>query len=162
MKATLVFLSIAAAIAVYAAEEPSMKEGLWLIHSQLIQHPSEEKTTDVTVTICRNPAYDKQLREGSMPKGCKLVDKSGGGITKFEAECKYAGAKSKSTEIFEITGDTASHTVTDTTVTPPASGVTGLTAVADMKYVGACPAGMKIGDMMMPDGTFAQVPIPDK
>jgi hypothetical protein len=162
MKAALTCATILLATVIYAADEPSMKEGLWLIHSQVVEHPTEQKTADATATICRDAAYDKRVREASMPKGCRLIDKTGKSsatVIKFEAQCKYLGAKLKATEIIEITGDTISHTVTNTTVTPPASGVSGMTAIADMKYLGSCPAGMKPGDALLPDGTFAAIPL---
>jgi hypothetical protein len=160
VKATFISATILLAAGVYAVEEPGMKEGLWSVRTQVIQHPSEQKT-DSAVTLCRNPAYDKQVREATKPTSkCPLVDKSSGTTTKFETECKIGGSRVKVTEVIEITGDTISHAVTDAIITPPVSGLSGMTTVADMTYVGPCPAGMKLGDMMMPDGTFAHIPIP--
>jgi hypothetical protein len=161
MKAALISATILlTAAGVYAVEEPGMKEGLWSVHTQVIQHPSEQKT-ESAVTLCRSPAYDKQVREATKPRSkCQLVDKSSGTTAKFETECKIGGSNVKAAEVIQITGDTISHTVTDTTITPPVNGLNGMTTVADMKYVGACPAGMKPGDMMMPGGTFAHIPIP--
>jgi hypothetical protein len=111
MNATLISATILLAAGVYAVEEPSMKEGLWSVHTQVIQHPSEQKT-DSAVTLCRNPAYDKQVREATMPRSkCPLVDKSSGTLTKFETECKIGGSKVKVTEVIEITGETLSRTL---------------------------------------------------
>lgn len=161
MKMPLVCAAVMLVAAVFAADVPSMKEGLWSIHSQVVQHPSEQKTVDASATVCRDPAYDKSVREATMPKDkCKpTADKSSGTIKKFETSCKVGGSSVKFTETVETTGDTVSHTVTESTITPPISGVSGMTVTADMTYISACPAGMKPGDAMLPDGTIGHIPI---
>ncbi len=121
MKAALFCATILLVIVVYAGEEASMS-----VQTTATQHPSEQKTaTPLMTSNSRKRAY--------------------GTTTKFEAECMLAASKLKSTEAVEITGDTISHAVTDTTLTPPVSGIT---------------AGKRPGDMMMPDGTFAHMPTP--
>jgi hypothetical protein len=162
MRTALIYTGIMLTTAVYGADPPSMKEGLWSIHSQVIQHPSEQTTVDASATLCRDPAYDKQVREATMPKDkCKpTVDKSSGTIKRFETDCKVGGSAVRFTETVETTADTASHTVTSSTIMPPISGLTGMTVTADMTYISACPAGMKPGDAILPDGTVAHLPIP--
>ena len=162
MTKALLLVAIVPAVMIYAADVPSMKEGLWLIHSQVIQHPSEEKTTDASTKLCRNAAYDKRIREATMPKGAcaATVDKSNGTTKEYETNCKVAGSRIKFTETVETTGDSISHTVTKSVITPPLGGLTGMTIVADMTYISACPAAMQVGDVILPSGEIAHLPIP--
>jgi hypothetical protein len=51
-----------------------------------------------------------------------------------------------------MSGDTAAHSETRATYTPPMYGLTETTMVMDQKYVGACPAGVGPGDTIEAGG----------
>ena len=59
--------------------------------------------------------------------------------------------ESKGTTTFQ--GDTATHSETHATYTPPMGGISGMTMIMDQKYVGSCPAGLQPGDRTNADGS---------
>ena len=146
------------AICVYAADLPSLKEGLWSVHTTIIQQPAGKKA-DTTALVCRNSAYDRHVRDITLPRQrCGLtVDKSSGATKSYETECKVGSLSFRATERMDMGDETVSHMVAESTFTGPAGG---MAIISDMTYVSPCPAGMKPGDVLMPDGTINHLPIP--
>ncbi|MGD1071791.1 MAG: DUF3617 family protein [Bryobacteraceae bacterium] len=142
-----------AIFAVSAADAPEMKEGLWSIHTQIIDNPGNKKS-EGTVTLCRDHAYDKSAEAlAKNMKGCTIVRESREG-NKYTAEthCVVAGTTidSKGTTVFQ--GDTAWHAESHSTNTPAFYGVSESTSIIDQKYIGPCPAGVQPGDRTTADG----------
>jgi hypothetical protein len=137
-----------------AADTPELKEGLWSNHTQSTDN-SGTKPSDTTTTICRNHAYDQYARSlVKNMKGCTMVSESfQGGKYSVEMHCVIGKTvvDSKGTTIFQ--GDTATHSETHATYTPPMGGISETTMIMDQKYVGACPAGAQPGDITHPDGS---------
>jgi hypothetical protein len=161
MKRALLFDVMVLAIVAHAAnmpDMPKMKEGLWLMRSQTIQQPSGEKT-QTTATVCRNAGWNNVPMKVKTPKGkCKSSVDSSETTQKYEIACKVDEAAFKLTETKEITGEDMMRTVVDMTYSPPVDGVSGTTMIVEAAYISACPAGMKPGETLMPDGTFVNAP----
>ena len=136
---------------------PSMKEGVWLIHNQTIQHPSEEKA-ESGGKVCQKADWNNSLpMKVKTPKGkCKYAVESGATKQKYEMACDVSGVAIKVTETREFIDENNERVVVDVTYNPPADGVTGSTIISEGTYVSACPSGVKPGSEMLPDGTFAQ------
>jgi hypothetical protein len=135
---------------------PSMKEGVWLIHNQTIQHPSGEKA-DGAGKVCQKADWNNGPMKVKTPKGkCKYAIEAGATKQKYEMACDVSGVVIKVTETRELIDENNGRTVVDVTYDPPADGLTGTTIISEGTYVSACPAGVKPGSEMMPDGTFAQ------
>jgi hypothetical protein len=130
----------------HATDMPDIKEGLW-----------ESNTMIVGVTpkpmhgsMCTSSATNKRFRDETQKnpnRPCKNVHSElKGSVYTEEIECTRSGQVTRTKTITTFTGNTAYHTEThkaDNTVE----------AVIDVKYVGACPAGMQLGDVVGSDGT---------
>lgn len=136
-----------------AADPPELKEGLWSNHVKTTDNTG--KPSEQTSTICRNHAYDQHVHSLAKGiKGCTTVSESfQGGKYSVEMHCVIGTTvvDSKSTAIYQ--GNTATHSETHATYTPPMGGVSQTTTIMDQKYVGACPAGAQPGDITHPDGS---------
>jgi hypothetical protein len=137
-----------------AMDLPSVKEGLWSVHTQSTDNPGN-KTTEGSYTLCRNHAFDQsvQARAKSM-KGCTMVNESlQTGKYSSEMKCLVAGTviESKGTTTFQ--NDSSFHSETHATYTPAMQGLSETTMIMDQKYLGSCPAGVQPGDRTNADGT---------
>jgi hypothetical protein len=124
---------------------PDMKAGLW--ESSTMMPGSMNKP--MHTTMCTSNAVSRKTYEDSH-KGanspCKSIhSEHQGSVITQEVECNFGGKVTRSKSITTLTGNTAIHLETrkaDNTVE----------SVIDMKWVGACPVGMKLGDVTGPDG----------
>ena len=150
MRLGLLVGAIAATCAVRADQPgikdlPDVKEGLW--ESSMMMPGAMDKP--MHTTMCTSNAVSRKMYEDTHKGGnnaCKQIhsDRQGSVITQ-EIECNFSGKVTRSKSITTLTGNTAIHVETrkaDNTVE----------SVIDMKWVGACPAGMKLGDVTGPDG----------
>jgi hypothetical protein len=151
----LLLPALLAVAAVYAAEEPAFKEGLWSIHTVTTDNPGNKKS-ETTRSVCRDHAYDaasRAKRKALMAKICKTDTLTGSGSKYIsESECLQMGSTMHSIGVLTISGDTAAHNEETTTFVPPMNGISETTMIMDQKYVGACPAGMQPGESMDADG----------
>jgi hypothetical protein len=124
---------------------PDMKEGLWA--SSTMMPGSMDKP--MHTTMCTSNAVSRKMYEDTHKNAtspCKQIhSERQGPVTTQEMECNFSGKVTRSKSVTTVTGNTAIHVETrkaDNTVE----------SVIDMKWVGACPAGMKLGDVTGPDG----------
>jgi len=159
---TLLFSCAAIFILLGDAEWPLMKDGLWSIHtvSTMMREGAQAKTFEVTVSRCRTQASDTQVPASAPPaKDCKVISKSSRDAThNSEMQCTINGSTVKVKETVTMKGDNEANTITEFTFDPPNSGLSGMNIVADMKYLGPCPAEMQPGDTVMPDGKVVHPP----
>jgi hypothetical protein len=154
-------LALLAGIAL-AVDAPT-KDGLWSIHivsTITSTGTTKPKPTDVTMSRCQNKSVPLQL-PGDPPKGaeCKEISKSSTGSTRFfEMQCTQNGRTTRVKETVTMKGENEAHTITDSTMEPPMGGMSGMKLVGAWKYLGACPAGVKPGDVVGPDGKVMQPP----
>jgi|ERR1700679_1937388 Protein of unknown function (DUF3617) len=124
---------------------PDVKEGLWA--SSTMMPGSMDKP--MHTTMCTSNAVSRKMYEDShknMDHPCKQIhsERHGSVITQ-EIECNFSGKVTRSTSVTTLMGNTGMRLETrkaDNTVE----------SVIEMKWVGACPAGMKLGDVTGPDG----------
>jgi hypothetical protein len=124
---------------------PDVKEGLW--ESSTMMPGTMDKP--MHTTMCTSNAVNRKVYEDShksTKRPCKEIhsERHGSVITE-EIECNFSGKVTRSTSVTTLTGNTGIRLETrkaDNTVE----------SVVDMKWVGACPAGMKLGDVTGPDG----------
>jgi hypothetical protein len=136
-----------------AGDPPKIKEGLWAIHGESIEKPGD-RVTQFDYKLCRNHAYDKAANaKVKDAPGCRTVVKDSGG-GKFEAAsaCTAATTKIISNGTTTYLSETAMHSETHATYTPPFRGKTEETMTQDQQYVSECPSNMKPGDVLFPDG----------
>jgi hypothetical protein len=139
----------------YAANPPALKEGLWQVHGQIVENPGA-RTTEFSYRLCRNHAYDKAMDEQVRSvKGCTTsFDDLGHGRFTSASRCTvdHVVIDSKGTSVYE--SDSAMRSESRATYTPAYRGRAEETLVEDQHYLGACPAGIKPGDRLMPDGSL--------
>jgi hypothetical protein len=124
---------------------PDMKPGLW--ESSTMMPASMAKP--MRTTMCTSNTVNRKMYEDthkSANRPCKDIhtERQGSVITQ-EIECNFSGKVTRSKSITTLTGNTGIHLETrkaDNTVE----------SVVDMKWTGACPVGMKLGDVTGPDG----------
>jgi len=100
-------------------------------------------------TMCTSNAVNRKMYEESHKSKdsvCKQIrsERHDSVITQ-EIECNFGSKVTRSTSVTTLTGNTGIRVETrkaDNTVE----------SLIDMKWVGACPAGMKLGDVTGPDG----------
>lgn len=132
-------------------EPPYFKDGLW---QSSTSRTSDGKTTQMSMKLCQNHDTQKQEREfsASLRKRSQCTFKvthptANSYVT--EDQCAAGpspGSSSKATITFQ--GDTnyrmEMHRL---------AGSKESVMIIEAKYLGSCPAGMKPGDVVMPDGT---------
>ena len=147
LAASFAFVSTAQAL-----DLPKRKSGLWemtMIGKQTNGQPQ-------TVTTCVDMKADMGLTSSfgdKIPKNCKqpTMKKSAGAIT-VTSVCKFTDSTVTTTAV--LTGDFSSTYKIDRTSTynPPNKGMKESKQTIDAKWLGACKAGQRPGDMIMPDG----------
>jgi hypothetical protein len=149
--------SAALAMALFATNAagidfPTMKSGLW---ESKVTRDGVQPRAGVT-KICIDAAVQKEMLDmgmGSMKSMCSRNDMRRDGSRIFgEAECKLGESTMKSKSVTTFTGNAAYHTEVKASYDPPFMGKSASTTVIDAKWTGACPAGVKAGDVIMPDG----------
>jgi len=135
---------------------PERKAGLWEMRST----PKTGAKDSIVVQQCADPATDKALQEYglSQPKmnrrSCKEEMRNEAGKMLVHTEvCRQS--ETTMTRRIVMSGDfNAAYRVELHTVYDPAPRVAPRDddMVAEMRWLGACPAGMKAGDMMLPGG----------
>ncbi len=128
-----------------------MKDGLWETHSTQTQQG--RTVFDTSVKMCRSKELTKSMQssgeEFRKKYACtSAVTQPSPNTYAEESRCaKGPNAGSVTKIIYTYQGDTASHTEMHMN-----DGKTETVVVIDAKYLGSCPAGMKPGDVVMPDG----------
>jgi hypothetical protein len=136
-----------------AAELPEVQEGLWERHGESVAMPGNIKS-ESKLSICRSHASEKaaQALARNIP-GCPWVEPTITG-SKFtqEMRCTVGATTIASKGVVSFQGETAIHSETHVTYTPPLGGIAESTAINDEKFVGSCAAGMEPGDTMNDKG----------
>ena len=140
---------------VRAADEPSMKEGLWSIHDVDTTNPGN-KVSDSTHSICRSHAWDQEVQAESkkVMKSCTVLsDTTAGNKHVTEAKCQIGTTTITTKAIITSLNENSVHSETHATYSPALGGVSDTTTIQDQKYQGSCLAGISPGDMILSDGT---------
>ena len=124
---------------------PDMKEGLW--ESSTMMQGTLDKP--MRTTICTSNAVTRKMYEDShknTDSPCKTgkSERVGSVITQ-DIECNFGNKVTHSKSITTVSGNTGMHI-------EMRDSDNKLESAIDMKWVSACPAGMKLGDLMGPDG----------
>ena len=150
-------LSIAFAATANALDLPKRKSGLWemtMIGDQTNGQPQ-------TVTTCVEQKTDTGLSSSfgdKIPKNCKQPTlKRSAGTYIITSSCKFTDSNVKTVAI--LSGDTNSAYKIDrtSTYTPPNKGRKESKQSIEAKWLGACKADQRPGDMIMPDGSKINV-----
>jgi hypothetical protein len=124
---------------------PDVKEGLW--ESSTMMPGAMDKP--MRTTMCTSNAVNRKMYEDSHKNAnnlCKEVhaERHGAVITQ-EIECNFGGKVTRSTSVTTLTGNTGMRIELR-------KADNSVESLIETKWVGACPAGMKLGDVTGPDG----------
>jgi hypothetical protein len=115
--------------------------------------------------VCLDAATDQLLYRfaaGASAKLCTRVDMHTlpGGKVVVDTQCKIGNTLASSHGMTTMSGDTAYHTETAIHYEPALLDKADVTSTQDAKWIGACPAGMKPGDIEL--APTAMMPVPMK
>ena len=146
-------LMCAAAAAEGQQEFPGRRPGLWelKIGSQDREQISKQ---------CIDAGTDARMREmgGQIGQMCRRISgRLSGDSYVSESECRMAGSLIHSKAAFQgdLSCDYRGEIVS--TFTPPLMGQSGSTTSLKARWIGACPAGMKPGDALLPNGAKVNI-----
>jgi hypothetical protein len=136
-----------------AVELPTRKAGLWELKMLRAGSP----TPEMTMQHCTDEATDKKMTTQLSPmskENCSKNDtvKTATGYA-TDSVCSFRG--STMTSHSEVTGDFNSGysvKVTSHNENPPAGAPRDTNMTLEAKWLGACPADQKPGDIVMPGG----------
>jgi hypothetical protein len=136
-----------------AGDPPKLKEGLWEVRGQTVENPGAKRTV-FAYQLCRDHAYDDAANnELKDVAGCSTVIYDlGCGRLASTSSCQVSGVTIDSNGLTVYKGDTVTHAESHATFTPPLEGKSDESITQDQKFIGKCPAGVKPGDRIAPDG----------
>ena len=150
---------VCAAASALATDYPPRKPGLW----ELTRSAPNPRYPPQVQQICLDAATDALLYKVGISIGnqaCSKIDvQSSANKVEIHAVCKFGTSTTTSSSVITFRGDTAYHEDIAIHYDPPLMGKTSeSTSTTDAKWVGACTADMKPGDIaVMPSPTM---PIP--
>lgn len=144
---TMIFFALLAPIALaQGADAPGRKSGLWEIKMH-----SAGLARAVTLEQCVDQKSDNLARQQGAQQRCSKtsVRREGGKII-AESECQVEGSMAKTRAVMSGDLSTAYSADVKTTFSPPLHGMKEQNATMQARWVGACKAGQKPGETIMP------------
>jgi hypothetical protein len=140
------------ALPAYGIDFPHLKPGLWEMQ-RASDRPGEQPNR---ATMCLDDSVQKEMFDmgaGAMQGMCSRHDfKFSGNRGTGDFVCTMGGSTMHSKSTMVLTGNTAYRTEIDTTYEPPMMGHARTKTVITAKHVGACKAGQRPGDLVLPNG----------
>lgn len=153
MKTSIALIAIAGlAGSAIAADIPHRKPGLW----EMVSHSSASGGMQTSRRVCLDRETEDLLNRMAVAAGqgacskVEILNKGDQFIAK--AVCNLGSVKMTSEAVTTFTSDTASTTKIHATFDPPLAGRAQSDTQDDAKWLGACPADMKPGDMILKSG----------
>jgi hypothetical protein len=143
----LFMLSGAASAASY--DPPKRKSGLWEVKvssgqaggTHTMQQCVDQKTDDLMKNDMEGGAKMSCSKSEFRKEGDKIV---------HDSICKVEGSSAKTRTVISGRFDSAYKIESKSSYEPPLSGMRESTTVMDARWLGACKAGQKAGDVSMP------------
>jgi hypothetical protein len=146
---TLIVLFGAVGVAV-AYDIPHRKPGLW----EMTSHSATG--SEISRRVCLDRETEDLLNRQAVASGkeaCSKVEThTVGNQFVAKAVCNLGGVKMTSEATTVFVGDTAATTRIHATFDPPLAGRAQSDTQEDAKWLGACPADMKPGDLILKTG----------
>ncbi len=136
-----------------AADIPHRKPGLW---EMTVTDAEGAGGKGIKQRICLDAKSEELLNRQSIATGqeaCSSVQtRATGDQLRAKAVCNLGSVKMTSESVTTFTGDSASMTTVHTTYDPPLAGRSQSDTRQEAKWLGACPADMKPGDVVLQTG----------
>ena len=144
-------LFVAGANLSLAQSMPKMKAGMWENTVMSDAAGAKGKGEPTKSTMCIDDSVTEQMMkmgQGMAQAMCsKNTSQISGNKMTGSVECKMGGSTINSTSVTTFNGDTSYRSESKSVYTPPLYGMKETVTVTEAKYVGACKAGMKPGDI---------------
>lgn len=143
-------LALAAAPVRAKDELPARQPGLWATQMQMAGMPAGMGNSQHCVDAATDAAMQNQALAGDGEMRCvHKVSQRSAGLVVMQADC--SGAEGKAHMTARISGDMQRSYQVDNhvTFTPPRNGMREANMVIQARHMGACPAGMKPGEVRM-------------
>lgn len=153
--ATVAAVAVSFAGAAVAVDYPARKPGLW---EMAMQTGATGKGQAMTMTTqqCIDAATDKALQAaggGAGKSDCSKQElRTEGKTLVIDSVCKSGGATVTSRGVMSGDFSSAYRMDISSRYSPALGGMSQSTTVIEAKWLGACKAGQKPGDMIMPGG----------
>lgn len=143
-----------------AEDYPPRRPGEWLLTSST---PNARLPPRVQ-RVCLDAQTDRLLYKLGLRLGheaCSRFDvHRSGNKVEVDSVCRFGPSQTSSHSVITFSGDTAYHDETTVHFDPPQSGKTSESkASTDAKWLGACPADMKSGDIVSQPTPLMPVPM---
>jgi hypothetical protein len=143
---------VCAVTAAQSDDLPKRKPGLWAV----TLHMAQGTMPTQGMKFCTDAATDAELYRFGMNAAqgmCSRYDlHRSGDVATVDTECRMGDMKMTSRAVMTFTGDAAYKTDIQTHFDPPVMGRSDSTMTQEAKWTGPCPAEMKPGDLVGPNG----------
>jgi hypothetical protein len=145
----LVSLTLVAPLAL-AQEMPARKAGLWQLSMTVSGAPAQN------IRHCIDEKTDKQMQQlgqGMDRNACSRNEwRQDGDRYIGESECRFGPSTTTTKTVFQGDFSKSYKGEIEGRIDPPMGGMSQTRTTITARWVGACPAGWKPGDMEMPGG----------
>ena len=149
----LILAGSAACAPAFALDLPPRKTGLWLV-TMVMQGSSGMPARETR--LCTDASTEAAIMSlgGTMMQGiCSKRDlKRAGDTVTSDSVCQMGPSQMTSHSETRFISDSAYHMDIKTRFDPPMMGRAESTMTQDGKWIGPCPADMRAGDIVMPNG----------
>ena len=133
----------------FSADMPKRKSGLWEIK---MNHEGSPGMGPIQQCIDQNTDNLMQQKAKDNKQDCSVMDvKTSGNKVVIHAVCKMEGSTATTDGVFEGAFDSAYKGTMKTQFNPPMHGMSQSNMTLDARWLGACKAGQKPGDVIMPN-----------
>jgi hypothetical protein len=158
---TLVFVFCGGILGFGAAadELPARKAGLW----ELTRSAPRPEFPSTVQKICLDANTDALLYKAGTSWGrqaCSKLDiHRSGSRVEVNSVCKIGPSQATTHHVMTLSGDNAYHEDIAVHFDPPVGKTSDSTTTQDAKWIGACPADMKPGDIVTEPSPMMPVPM---
>jgi hypothetical protein len=135
-----------------ADDIPHRKPGLWEIVTRASSTAAPSMSQNVCLDRETEALLDRAGIESSQQACSKAEIHSSGNRVTVKAVCSMGASRMTSEAVTTFASDAAYRTEVHATFDPPMAGRSSSDSVQEAKWVGACPADMQPGDMIMKSG----------
>jgi hypothetical protein len=137
------------------AEDLSLREGLWYVHTVTTIKPGRKKT-ETTMRLCRNHSFDSYARSKSQHiagfECSTAIDQSRRDHRIIDLKCQGSHAQVRVHKETDSIDEFHLRSETHSSFSPPFRGESERLILKDEDYVGSCPPELKPGDGELESG----------
>lgn len=140
------------ALPAHAIDYPKLKSGLW----EMQREPDRPGRQAERTLMCLDDSVQREMFDmgaGAMQGMCSKHDfRFSGNRATGDFVCNMGGTRTHAKSTMVLEGNTAYRTEIDTTYDPPLMGRASSKMIITARNLGPCRAGMRPGDLVLPNG----------